>query len=101
MVDFLLTDEAQKVFGEEGYRPVSKAVLDTFDFPTPPSLFTIDDVGGWERGAVGVLRPRERRHMAEVQKEVGQPTRKAIKDCASSAPAAVAAGRRRTVARSR
>ena len=31
-----LTDEAQKVFGEEGYRPSSKSVLDTFDFPTPP-----------------------------------------------------------------
>ena len=46
-VDFLLTDEAQKVFGDEGYRPVSKAVLDTFDFPTPPSLFTIADLGGW------------------------------------------------------
>ena len=47
-VDFLLTDEAQKVFGDEGYRPVSKAVLDTFDFPTPASLFTIADLGGWE-----------------------------------------------------
>ena len=72
-VDFLLTDEAQKVFGEEGYRPVSKAVLDTFDFPTPPSLFTIDDVGGWE-SVQSEFFDRETGYMAEVQKEVGQPT---------------------------
>ena len=72
-VDFLLTDEAQKVFGEEGYRPVSKAVLDTFDFPTPPSLFTIDDFGGWE-SVQSEFFDRETGYMAEVQKEVGQPT---------------------------
>ena len=47
-LDFLTTEEAQKVFGEEGYRPVVESVLDTFDFPTPPGLFTIADVGGWD-----------------------------------------------------
>jgi sulfate/thiosulfate transport system substrate-binding protein len=72
-VDFLFTDEAQKVYGEEGYRPVSKSVLDTFDFPTPPSLFTIDDVGGWD-SVQSEFFDRETGFMAKVQKEIGQPT---------------------------
>jgi sulfate/thiosulfate transport system substrate-binding protein len=72
-VDFLFTDEAQKVYGDEGYRPVSKAVLDTFDFPTPPSLFTIDDLGGWDT-VQSEFFDRETGFMAKVQKEIGQPT---------------------------
>jgi sulfate transport system substrate-binding protein len=72
-VDFLLTDEAQKVFGEEGYRPVSKAALDTFDFPTPESLFTIADFGGWETVQKDFF-DRETGFMADVQRELGQPT---------------------------
>ena len=72
-VDFLLTDEAQKVFGDEGYRPVSKAVLDTFDFPTPASLFTIADLGGWE-SVQKTFFDRETGFMADVQRELGQPT---------------------------
>ena len=72
-VDFLFTDEAQKVYGDEGYRPVSKSVLDTFDYPTPPSLFTIDDLGGWD-AVQSEFFDRETGFMAEVQKDVGQPT---------------------------
>ena len=72
-VDFLFTDEAQKVYGDEGYRPVSKTVLATFDFPTPPSLFTIADLGGWNSVQTEFF-DRESGYMAKVQKEVGQPT---------------------------
>lgn len=46
-IDFLLTPEAQRVFGEKGYRPVVEEVLAEFDYPTPASLFTIADHGGW------------------------------------------------------
>ena len=69
-VEFLVTDEAQKIFGEEGYRPVSKAVLDTFDYPTPPNLFTIEDLGGWKSVQTAFF-DRETGYMAEVQREVG------------------------------
>ena len=72
-VDFLFTDEAQKVFGEQGYRPVSKSVLDTFDFPTPASLFTIADFGGWDTVQKQFF-DRETGFMADVQRELGQPT---------------------------
>jgi sulfate/thiosulfate transport system substrate-binding protein len=72
-LDFLTTDEAQKVFGEEGYRPVVKSVLDTFDYPTPPGLFTIADVGGWDTVQEEFF-DRETGFMADVQRELGQPT---------------------------
>ena len=72
-VDFLLTDEAQRVFGEQGYRPVSKTALGTFDFPTPASLFTIADFGGWDTVQKEFF-DRETGFMADVQRELGQPT---------------------------
>jgi len=46
-VKFLYSDEAQKIFGEKGYRPVVKSVADQYDYATPPTLFTIQDFGGW------------------------------------------------------
>ena len=72
-LDFLTSDEAQKVFGDEGYRPVVKSVFDTFDFPTPPGLFTIEDVGGWDTVQEEFF-DRETGFMADVQRELGEPT---------------------------
>jgi sulfate/thiosulfate transport system substrate-binding protein len=72
-VEFLLTDEAQKIFGGEGYRPVAKTVLETFDYPTPANLFTIQDVGGWE-SVQSEFFDRETGFMAEVQRGLGEPT---------------------------
>jgi sulfate/thiosulfate-binding protein len=46
-VKFLYSDEAQKIFGEKGYRPVVKSVAEQFDYTTPSTLFTIQDFGGW------------------------------------------------------
>ena len=46
-VSFLYTDAAQKTFAKYGYRPVVAADLDKSQFPTPKTLFTIDDLGGW------------------------------------------------------
>ena len=46
-VDYLRSPDAQRVFGEKGYRPVVEDVLAEFDYPTPSGLFTIADLGGW------------------------------------------------------
>ncbi len=46
-IDFLRTPEAQRIFGEKGYRPILPEVLTEFDYPTPTNLFTIADHGGW------------------------------------------------------
>src|SRR5215210_6007768 len=46
-ITFLRTPEAQRVFGEKGYRPILPEILAEFDYPTPPNLFTAADLGGW------------------------------------------------------
>ncbi|HEX3459460.1 MAG TPA: sulfate ABC transporter substrate-binding protein [Acidimicrobiales bacterium] len=46
-VDFLLSPAGQKVWGQQGYRPVLASVAAQFNFPTPQKLFTIDSLGGW------------------------------------------------------
>ena len=47
-LDYVLSPAGQTLFGNLGYRPVDPTVLSTFtNFPTPPGLFTIDDLGGW------------------------------------------------------
>ena len=97
-VDFLFTDEAQKVFGDEGYRPVSKAVLDTFDFPTPPVALHHRRPRRLGHGSEGVLRPRERLH-GRGAAGARSADRVAARANGRSAPAAAAADRRRTPCR--
>jgi sulfate/thiosulfate transport system substrate-binding protein len=46
-LDFLWSDEAQKIFLDNGYRPVVEGVAADDDFPQPSGLYTIDDFGGW------------------------------------------------------
>jgi sulfate/thiosulfate-binding protein len=48
-VKFLTTPTAQKIFGQNGYRPVLKSVAAKFRFPQPPQLFTIASLGGWTK----------------------------------------------------
>ncbi|MEW9531649.1 sulfate ABC transporter substrate-binding protein [Microbispora sp. NPDC049125] len=45
-LDFLYTKDAQTIFAKNGYRPVTQDATGV-TFPTPPQLFTIDDLGGW------------------------------------------------------
>lgn len=72
-VDFLLTPEAQAIFGEKGYRPVDESVASQFDFPTPPNLFTIDDLGGWAT-VTDRFFDREKGIVAEIEQGLGVPT---------------------------
>ena len=72
-LEYLRTDDAQKIFGEEGYRPVVDSVADAFDFPQPANLFTIADLGGWEK-VQDEFFDRETGIMAGIQRELGQPT---------------------------
>jgi sulfate transport system substrate-binding protein len=48
-VNFLRTKPAQRIFAENGYRPVIKGVTQGLDFPVRPQLFTIKYVGGWQK----------------------------------------------------
>jgi len=46
-VDFLYSKKAQKIFANNGYRPVVSGVTSKNKFKTPSGLFTIDQLGGW------------------------------------------------------
>jgi sulfate transport system substrate-binding protein len=49
--DYMFSTEGQKLFAERGFRPVDQDVLAQYadKFPEPKDLFTIDDLGGWDK----------------------------------------------------
>ena len=49
--DYLYSDAGQRLWGEAGFRPVDDAVAREFGskFPTPQKLWTIDEIGGWDK----------------------------------------------------
>jgi sulfate/thiosulfate-binding protein len=55
---FLRTLDAQKIFAQNGYRPVLPAAARGFNFPTRPQLFTIKYVGGWANVEKKFFDPR-------------------------------------------
>jgi sulfate/thiosulfate-binding protein len=48
-VRFLHSPAAQKLYGQNGYRPVDTKVIRGFNYPVRPWLFTIQRFGGWAR----------------------------------------------------
>jgi sulfate transport system substrate-binding protein len=48
-VAFLHTPAAQKIYGQNGYRPVDPKVVRRFSYPVRPWLFTIQKLGGWAK----------------------------------------------------
>ena len=74
-VDFARGDEAQRIFGEKGYRSVNKDLVDETKYPTPKNLFTIDDLGGWPAVNKEFFDP-EGGVMAAINQDQGFPTEK-------------------------
>jgi sulfate/thiosulfate transport system substrate-binding protein len=72
-LQFVQSPDAQRVFGEKGYRPVDPDVAAEFDFPTPPNLFTIADLGGWP-DVRSKFFDRENGIVAGIEQELGVPT---------------------------
>ncbi len=72
--EFLLSEEGQTLFAENGYRPVDEKVLAQFEdeFPTPPGLFEIEEFGGWSKVATEFFDP-ENGKIADVEAELGVP----------------------------
>lgn len=48
-LDFIWSDAGQKIFAENGYRPVNPKLVDPKQFPTPQGLYTIQKFGGWTK----------------------------------------------------
>jgi sulfate transport system substrate-binding protein len=51
LVNFLYAVDAQRLWAKAGFRPVQPDVAAEFagDFPMPPTLWTIGDLGGWKQ----------------------------------------------------
>jgi len=55
---YLRTKPAQRIFAENGYRPLVKGVTQGLNFPNRPQLFTIKYVGGWGKVEKKFFDPR-------------------------------------------
>jgi sulfate/thiosulfate transport system substrate-binding protein len=69
-VEFLRSEEAQKLYAERGYRPVNAAAAAGADFPQPKGLFTIKDVGGWSDVNKRFF-DKEAGIVADIERQVG------------------------------
>ena len=74
-LDYVLSKPSQEKFAEWGYRPVNPEVLEANkdQFPDPPGLFTIDDLGGWEK-VNDELFDVEGGSIAEIEEQAGVST---------------------------
>jgi sulfate/thiosulfate-binding protein len=74
-LDYLYTDQGQQEFADAGYRPVVPSVLqkNADQFPTPNDLFTIDDLGGWEKVTTEFFDP-ENGKVADIERTLGVST---------------------------
>jgi len=73
-LDYVLSKPAQERFADWGYRPVNAEVLeaDKSRFPTPPGLFTIEDLGGWTE--VNKMFDIEGGSVAKIEEDAGVST---------------------------
>ncbi len=76
-LDYVLSEPGQAAFAGWGYRPVNEAVLEanSAKFPTPPGLFTIQDLGGWSEVNDSLFDP-EKGSIAKIEEEAGVSTEK-------------------------
>ena len=73
-LDFLYSDTAQRIFAQNGYRPVVDGIAPPGQFPTPTGLFTIADLGGWTAVSTRFFDPTAG-VMATIENKLGVPTR--------------------------
>jgi hypothetical protein len=71
-LDFLFTETAQRIFADNGYRPVVKGVAEADEFPEPSGLFTIADLGGWTDLAKRFFDP-EVGVLLDIERELAGP----------------------------
>lgn len=69
-LDFLWSDEGQKIWAENGYRPVNPALVDESEYPTPAHLYTIEDFGGWDKVADEFF-DEDNGSIAKINEELG------------------------------
>jgi sulfate transport system substrate-binding protein len=73
--DYLFSDEGQQIWADYGYRPVVQSVFDQNKdkFPIPSELFTIADLGGWDKINTDFF-DSEKGKVTDIENELGVPT---------------------------
>jgi sulfate/thiosulfate-binding protein len=76
-LDYVLSEPGQEKFAEWGYRPVNEDVLaaNKDKFPNPPGLFTIEDLGGWDKVNTDLF-DIEGGAIAKIEEDAGVSTAK-------------------------
>ena len=74
-VDFLRSETAQRIFADNGYRPVVEGVAEPGEFKAPAKLFTTGDLGGWSAVNTRFFDPQGS-VMADVERKLGVSTAK-------------------------
>ena len=69
-LDWLFTPDAQRIWADNGYRPVVPGVQGSVSFPTPTGLFTIDKLGGWSQVNTRFFDTKTG-IMADIEKSIG------------------------------
>jgi sulfate/thiosulfate-binding protein len=69
-VNYLHTLAAQKIFADNGYRPLLPAATKGYSFPHRPQLFTIKYVGGWPKVEKRFFDPKTG-VMAKIEASLG------------------------------
>ena len=74
-LDFLKTDEAQKIYAAKGYRTSRPRLVDKSTYPDPKKLFKIDKFGGWDKVNADFFDP-DTGSVAKIEQELGVSTAK-------------------------
>ena len=74
-VKWLREPEAQRIFGEKGYRSVREDLVDKTKYPTPSGLFEIGKVGGWSKVNDEFFDP-QKGSVAAIERDLGVSTAK-------------------------
>jgi sulfate transport system substrate-binding protein len=74
-LNYQWTAAGQKIWAEQGYRPVMPSVAKQFasKFPTPPQLFTIEYLGGWTKVKSAFFDPSSG-SITKIEQQAGVPT---------------------------
>jgi sulfate/thiosulfate-binding protein len=72
-LDYVWSDAGQRIWAENGYRPVNPKLVDPKQFPTPEDLFTIAEFGGWDKVNDEFFDDTTGK-VAEIEKELGVST---------------------------
>jgi len=74
-LDYLWSPDGQQAFADAGFRPVDPQVLkeNSDKYPVPKNLFTIEDLGGWDKVTTEFFDP-ENGSVAQIEQGLGVTT---------------------------